>query len=73
MLQITTLIKRLLDTTEESKAELTELKDAGKITLSIGNHGLIFMQITGINSSLKSYPDYDAALNHYNNYINNLS
>lgn len=55
------------------KIELTTLKDAGKITLSVGNHGLIFMQILGINSSLKAYTDYHAALNHYNNYINSLS
>lgn len=51
------------------EAELTALKEAGKITLSIGNHGLIFMQILGIYSDLKAYPDYHAALTHYNNFI----
>jgi len=52
------------------KKELTTLKETGKILLSVGNHGLIFMQILGINSSLKAYSDYNAALTHYNNFIN---
>lgn len=51
------------------KGELTALKEAGKIILSVGNHGLVFMQILGIYSDLKAYPDYDAALTHYNNFI----
>jgi len=55
------------------KIELTTLKETGKITLSVGNHGLIFMQILGINSSLKAYTDYYAALTHYNNYISSIN
>lgn len=58
-------------TNDNPKAQLTALKEAGKIILSVGNHGLIFMQILGINSYLKGYTDYHAALDHYNNFISN--
>lgn len=54
-----------------AKTELIAIKEAGKITLSVGNHGLIFMQILSINSNINSYPDHEAALKHYNNYISN--
>ena len=55
---------------EDARKELERLKSEGKITLSIGNHGLIFMQIvkTGnamVSSFKKSYESYTDALEHY--------
>ena len=49
---------------------MEKLESEGKITLSIGNHGLIFMQIvkTGnamVSSFKKSYESYLDALKHY--------
>lgn len=55
---------------EDARKELEKLESEGKITLSIGNHGLIFMQIvkTGnamVSSFKKSYESYLDALKHY--------
>lgn len=55
-----------------AKIQLFNLKESGKITLSTGTHGLIFMQILNINSYNNAYPDYETALKHYDNYISNI-
>ena len=58
---------------EDAKRELEELKRQGKITLStgtLGNHGLVDMQIVKTNRSMvsgfdESYLSYTDALKHY--------
>ena len=52
----------------EYKDKLQKLKSDKKITLSIGNHGLIFMQkIGGGNYFMKSYRTYKEAYQAYSN------
>lgn len=50
---------------EEYENKLQQLKSEGKITLTIGNHGLIFMQIINSSDFMKSYDSYADAYNHY--------
>jgi len=55
---------------EKAKKELELLKKDGKITLSVGNHGLIFMQIVKtdramVSSLMQSYESYLDAYRHY--------
>jgi hypothetical protein len=63
---------------EDSRKELERLKKEGKITLRIGNHGLIFMQIVKTNramvsSFMNSYESYKDALKHYSRTTNKYS
>jgi len=59
------LIENQISNEEESREKLELLKSEGKITLSIGNHGLIFMQIIDGNDLKKSYETYQEAFEHY--------
>ncbi len=64
-LSIKRLIENQISNEEEYKNKLNQLKSEGKITLSIGNHGLIFMQIRDSSDFMKSYNSYKDAYNHY--------
>lgn len=64
-LTIKYLIENQISEEEEYRNKLDELKASGKITLSIGNHGLIFMQILNSSDSMKSYNTYKEAYEYY--------
>jgi len=64
-ISIKNLIENQISNEEESREKLELLKSEGKITLSIGNHGLIFMQIIDGNDLKKSYETYQEAFEHY--------
>ena len=63
-LSIKKLIENEISEEDNYRSKLEELKSEGKITLSIGQHGMIFMQITGIGF-MKSYNNYREAYQHY--------
>lgn len=63
-LSIKKLIENEISQEDNYRNKLEELKSEGKITLSIGQHGMIFMQITGIGF-MKSYNNYREAYQHY--------
>lgn len=68
-LLIKPLIENQISEEEEYRNRLEELKASGKITLSIGNHGLIFMQILDSSDFMKSYRTYKEA---YEFYLRNI-
>ena len=63
-LSIKKLIENEISEEDNYRSKLEELKSEGKITLSIGQHGMIFMQITGIGFK-KPYNNYREAYQHY--------
>jgi hypothetical protein len=50
----------------EAKGILQNLKNKGEISLSVGGHGMIFMQINNGRDYKKSYNSYEEALDYYN-------
>ena len=63
-LSIKKLIENEISEEDNYRSKLEELKSEGKITLSIGQHGMIFMQITGMGFK-KPYNNYREAYQHY--------
>lgn len=59
------IIENQISEEEEYRNKLDELKASGKITLNIGNHGLIFMQILNSSDLMKSYNTYKEAYEYY--------